>query len=156
MIPALVEAVLQTRYPGFEHRAHATAVTAQGLAAATHVSGRRVAKVVALRVDGELALAVIAATDRLNLAPLEEAIGARAELASEPEFSGRFWPCDAGAAPPLSMFGAPIFVDHKLMREQTLLMPAGTHEDAVALDTGAWAWGEHVQPIVGLGRATDA
>jgi len=156
MIPPLVEAELLARYPGYEHRAHATAVTAQGLAAATHVSGHRVAKVVVLRVNGELAFAVVAATDRVNLAPLEEAIGARAELASEPEFATRFWPCDAGAAPPLSIFGAPIFVDHKLMRERSILMPAGTHEDAVALDTGEWVWGERVQPIVGLGRETDA
>jgi Ala-tRNA(Pro) deacylase len=154
LIPASVEAYLRERYRRREHRAHPAAATALDLAAATNVSGRRVGKVVVLRLGRELALAVVAATDRVHLAPLEEATGVGATLAPEHELAERFRPCEPGAVPPLALFGAPIFVDDALLRETVLLVPAGTHEDAVVLDTIEWVWCERVQPIVGLG--TDA
>jgi Ala-tRNA(Pro) deacylase len=152
MIPPMIETHLRERYRAYEHHTHPTAETAQELAAAEHVSGRRVAKPVVLKVHGELTIAVVAATDRVNLAPLEEATGSQAELVSEAEFSERFRPCDVGAEPPLAIFGVPIFVDDKLIREQTIVMPAGTHDDSVILDTSEWAWCERVQMITGLGR----
>lgn len=152
MIPAVVEGHLRQRYAAYVHHVHATAFTAQELAAAEHVSGYRVAKLVVLKLNGELAIAVVAATDRVNVHPLEEATGARAELVPEEEFLERFRPCDPGAEPPLAMFGVPIYVDDKLARERTILVPAGTHEDAAILDTSEWLWCEKVRPIMNLGR----
>jgi len=151
MIPAVVDAHLRRWYGAYEHHVHATVATAQELAAAEHVSGYRVAKVVVLELNGELAIAVVAATDRVNMRPLEEATGARAELVPEVEFWQRFWPCDPGSEPPLAMFGVPIYVDHKLIREHTIVIPAGTHEDAAVIDTSEWIWCEKVQPITNLG-----
>ncbi len=152
MIPARIEAHLRERYRAYEHHTHPAAATAQDLAAAEHVSGGQVAKPVVLRLGGELALAVVAATDRVNLSVLEEATGSRAELVPEAEFCERFTPCDAGAEPPLAIFGVRIFVDHALVRERKIVMAAGTHEDAVILETGEWLWCERAQPIVNLGR----
>ncbi len=151
MVPASVEAHLR-RYGVYERLVHLPAFTARDLAAAEHVSGYRVAKLVVLRLKGELAIAVIAATDRVNPRPLEEATGARAELVPEEEFVDRFRPCEPGAEPPLAMFGIPIYVDDKLIREPTLLIPAGTHEDAAVLDTSEWVWCERVQPLTNLGQ----
>ena len=71
----------------------------------------------------------------------------------ESEFSQRFQPCEAGAEPPLAMFGVPIFVDESLLKEKKLVMPGGTHEDAIVLDTGEWMRCEGVTPIAGLGTA---
>ena len=102
---------------------------------------------------GNLALAVVAAPERLNLAALEEATGQRVELVAEDEFAPRFEPCERGAEPPLALFGVPIFMDAKLENERTLLLPAGTHEDAVLLDTHEWMACEKVQPVVNLGLA---
>ncbi len=152
MIPPRIEAHLRERYRAYEHHRHAAAMTAQGLAAAEHVSGYRVAKPVVLRLDGELVIAVVAAADRVNLEVLEEATGSRAELVPEAEFCERFRPCQAGAEPPLAIFGARIFVDHRLIREWTIVMAGGTHEDAVVLETSEWVWCERAQPIVNLGR----
>lgn len=152
MIPAIVESHLRARYRSFEHHIHRSAETAQELAAAEHSSGHRVAKVVVLDIGGELAMAVVAATDRVNMVPLEEASGSAAELVPEAVFSPRFAPCETGAEPPLTIFGVPIFVDDKLLREREIAMPAGTHEDAIVLDTREWLWNEHVQPITNLGR----
>jgi Ala-tRNA(Pro) deacylase len=152
MMPDIIERHLRERYRGFEHHVHRSASTARDLASAEHQSGHRVAKVVVLHIGGELAMAVVAATDRVNIAPLEEATGSEADLVPEAEFAPRFVPCETGAEPPLAIFGVPIFVDDKLMREQRIVMPAGTHEDAVIVETGEWLWQEHVQPITNLGR----
>jgi Ala-tRNA(Pro) deacylase len=156
MIPSIGERHLLGRYKSFEHHIHRSAATAQELAEAEHLSGYRVAKVVVLDIGGQLAMAVVAATDRVNVAPLEEATGAEAELVGEAEFAPRFAPCQTGAEPPLSIFGVPIFVDDKLLLEQKLAMPAGTHEDAVVVTTSEWLWHEHAQPITNLGRRATA
>jgi Ala-tRNA(Pro) deacylase len=149
MIPAIIEAHLRERYSAYEHHVHAAAATAQELAAAEHVSGYRVAKLVVLRLGGRLVIAVVAATDRVNVQPLEEATGARAELVPEAEFSDRFSPCEPGAEPPLAIFGVPIYVDDKLIRERAIVIPAGTHEDAAIVDTSEWSWSERA---LNLGR----
>ena len=152
MMPAVIESHLRQRYHGYEHHTHASAATAQELAAAEHVSGYRVAKAVILRLDGRLAIAVVAATDRVNIGQLEEATAARVELVPEAEFASLFEPCEPGAEPPLAIFGVPIFVDDMLLHERRLVLPAGTHEDAVIIDTHEWMKAEHVQAISNLGR----
>lgn len=152
MMPSTVEAHVRERYREYEHHTHRTASCAQELAAAEHVSGYRVAKAVVLSLNGELALAVVAATDRVDLRALEDATGSRAHLVSEPVFSERFRPCMPGAEPPLAIFGAPIFADSRLLREPRILMPAGTHEDALVVDTAEWMKWEEVQPVANLGR----
>ncbi len=151
MIPTSIEEHLRRFHPEFQHHVHDAAMTAQELAEAEHVTGHRVAKPVVVKLDGKLAIAVVAATDQVWLGSLEEALGTRAELVDEAEFAGAFEPCDAGAEPPLAMFGLPIFADEKLIRESKLLMQAGTHEDAILVDTHAWMRCEHVQPIANLG-----
>jgi Ala-tRNA(Pro) deacylase len=151
MIPSNIEEHLRQKHQGFEHHVHRAAMTAQDLAAREHVSGHRVAKPVVVKLDGNLALAVVAASERLNLAALEEATGLRVELVSEQEFAPLFEPCERGAEPPLALFGVPIFMDARLEQEKTLLMPAGSHQDAVVLDTHQWMACEKAQPVANLG-----
>ncbi len=153
MIPTAIDAYLRARYRAYEHRTHAPVGTAQALAAAEHVSGYRVAKTVALTFEGGLALAVVAAADRLQLHVLEEATGSRAELVPEPRLVELSPPCELGALPPLALFGVPIFTDDAFLRAWQIVMAAGTRVDAIALETGEWAWCERVQPITGLGRS---
>ncbi|WP_242343282.1 aminoacyl-tRNA deacylase [Anaeromyxobacter terrae] len=154
MIPSLIESHLRESHRGYEHHTHRTAMSAQELAAAEHVSGHRVAKAVVVSLDGLIAFAVVAATDRVSLSALEEATGRPAELVAESEFTPRFEPCEAGAEPPLAMFGVPIFVDEMLLQEKKLVMPGGTHEDAIVLDTGEWMRCEGVTAIAGLGATS--
>jgi Ala-tRNA(Pro) deacylase len=151
MIPATIEVHLQQHHGGYKHRAHVEAVTAQDLAAAEHVSGGRVAKPVIVHLDGKLAIAVVSAAHRLNVGALEEATGASAELAAEADFTERFLPCEPGAEPPLGIFGLPIFVDEMLTHEKTLVMPGGTHQDAIELETHEWLRCEAAQPVANLG-----
>jgi Ala-tRNA(Pro) deacylase len=154
MIPPSIEQYLKERRLPFEPHVHRRAVAAQRLAAAEHVAGTRVAKVVVVRADQSLALAVIAATQRLDLERMRRALGARTvSLPPEKTFADRFRPCEAGAEPPLGVFGLPIFVDAALAREPRILMRAGTHEDAIELATDDWLLAERVRIVEGLGSA---
>lgn len=156
MIPAMIETHLREHHGGFEHLRHASAATAQDLAAAEHVSGYRVAKPVVVKLGDELALAVVSAAERVSLGVLEEATGIEVELVPEDEFAARFEPCDAGAEPALSVFDVPIFADEKLLHGAKLVMQAGTHEDAILFDTHEWIRCEKVQPVANLGARAAA
>lgn len=155
MIPLIVEEHLRKAHHSYEIHPHPIATSAQELAAREHVSGYRVAKPVAVLLDGRLAIAVVSAVERVRLGILEEATGAKhAELVSEPELLARFRPCDPGAEPPLGVFGVPIFVDAKLAQEDRLVMPGGTYRDAIVLDTAEWMRCEQVQEVANLGALT--
>ncbi|HUK66623.1 MAG TPA: YbaK/EbsC family protein [Anaeromyxobacteraceae bacterium] len=152
MIPTLIDAYLHEHGLRFEHLVHGRTVAAQRLAAAEHIAGQRVAKVVVLTVDGRLSLAVVAAPAQVDLELLRRVLGAQSiELAPEEQFADLFSPCEAGAEPPLSLFGLPIFVDAVLTREPWLLMRGGTHEDAIQVDTDAWLLSEKARIVDGLG-----
>lgn len=152
MIPTMIDDYLREHNLRYEHHVHGRTVPAQRLAAAEHVAGSRVAKVVVLDVDGRLALAVVSAPAAVDMEALRGATGAeRVALVPERRFEERFWPCEAGAEPPLSLFGVPIYVDANLAREPWLLMRAGTHEDAIQVDTDAWLRSERVRIVDGLG-----
>jgi Ala-tRNA(Pro) deacylase len=151
MIPTMIDAYLRERGLRFEHFVHGRVIAAQRLAAAEHVPGSRVAKAVVLSVDGRLALAVVAAQAHVNAAALEDALRAReVHLVPESRFAERFWPCEPGAEPPLSLFGVPLYVDAALAREPWLLMRGGTHEDAIQVDTDDWLLSEHARIVEGL------
>jgi len=152
MIPTQIEQYLTEHGLPFEPRSHRRAVSADRMAAAEHTSGSRVAKVVVVRADGELALAVIAASQHLDAGRLRTVMGARAlTLAPEESFAQRFAPCETGAEPPLALFGLPIYVDSRLALEPRILMRAGTHEDAIELFTDDWLLSERAHIVDGLG-----
>lgn len=155
MIPTMIESHLRTHHRGFEHHVHASAMTAQDLAAADHVTGYRVAKPVVVKLGGQLALAVVSAAEQVALGVLEEATGAEVELVPEGEFAARFMPCETGAEPALGIFGLPIFADEKFLHEDKVVMQAGTHEDSVVLDTQHWIVCERIQPVANLGARQD-
>jgi Ala-tRNA(Pro) deacylase len=152
MIPERIDQYLREHQLPYTHSVHVRAVSAQRFAAAEHVSGDRIAKPVVVTVDGELALAVVAASQKVDTEELRRALGARSvELATEPAFEGRFAPCEVGAEPPLRMFGLPLYVDAALARARRIVMRGGTHEDAIELDTESWLRSEGATPVEHLG-----
>jgi Ala-tRNA(Pro) deacylase len=81
-----VEYVTVSRSPGV--------CTAQEIAASSQISGKKVAKVVMVKVDSKMAMAVLPAPRRLNRQDLAKAAGsATVELASENEFGKLFSDC---------------------------------------------------------------
>jgi Ala-tRNA(Pro) deacylase len=67
-------------------------------AAKTHISGQELAKTVIVKIDGRLAMAVLPASQKVDLQQMQQAIGTRRiEIAEEEEFRSRFPECDLGA-----------------------------------------------------------
>lgn len=153
MIPALIAAYLRDRYPGCVYRLHPAAEGAADLAAFEGMAGPRVAKVVVLTLGDGLAMAVVAALDRVDVRPVEELTGTAAGLAGEEHVADRFRPCEPGAEVPIALFRVPIFADDRLLTSASILLPAGTAVDAAVVETSEWIWRERIQPVTHLGRA---
>ncbi len=155
MIPEAIDRYLKDHHLAYEHTIHARTIPAQRLAAAEHVSGRKVAKTVVVSLDGRLALAVVDASHKVNLDALRRTAGATvAELVPEELFADRFAPCEPGAEPALGMFGLPIFVDATVAAQPWLVMRGGTHEDALRMDTRSWMETEGARAVRGLALET--
>jgi Ala-tRNA(Pro) deacylase len=114
---------------------HSPAYTAQEIAASVHIPGQELAKTVIVKLDGELAMAVLPASSRLDLALLKEAAGARqVELASEPEFKDLFPDCEIGAMPPFgNLYGLPVYVAQTLTDDREIAFNAGTHSELIRM-----------------------
>jgi len=118
---------------GYEILPHPEAVTAQRIAQAEHVKGRRHAKVVMIK-SGEHLMTVLPADHQIDLEKVEKAIGKPASLDTEKEFKSLFPDCALGAMPPFgNLYGVPTFVDKSLSQEEYIVFEAGTHTDAIKL-----------------------
>src|SRR5205823_13460677 len=102
-------------------------------AAAQHVPGREMAKVVIVRAGREFLMAVLPAPQRVDLGQLGAAAGKPdLHLATEAEFAGLFPACEAGAMPPFgNLYGLPVWVDQALTRDKDISFNAGTHGQTV-------------------------
>ena len=127
--------VLDEANISYEIYHHALAYTAQEVATAQHLSGKEMAKVVMLKVDGNLVMGVIAASHKINLSTVKASLGAKeARLATEDEFSSRFPECEIGAMPPFgNLFGLAVFVDPALEKDEYIYFNAGNHVQTVRL-----------------------
>jgi Ala-tRNA(Pro) deacylase len=127
---------------------HSVAYTAGGIAALTHIPGKELAKTVIVRIDDFLAMAVVSASQHVDLELLKAATKAKAvHLAAENEFKDRFPDCETGAMPPFgNLYGMSVFADEALSRDREIVFNAGSHRELVRL-----AWGDFeklVQPKV--------
>jgi len=114
---------------------HSKAYTAQGIAAIAHISGRELAKTVIVKLDGDLAMAVLPASYQVDLAALRRQTGVRlAELATESEFKRHFPDCETGAMPPFgNLYGIPVYVDETLTEDREIAFNAGSHYELIKM-----------------------
>jgi Ala-tRNA(Pro) deacylase len=119
----------------FEHHVHPTAYTSQEIAAAAHIPGREMAKIVIFKADDKLAMVVLSANDKVDLDALQSEIGCKIlRLATEVEFRTAFPTCEVGAMPPFgNLFGAPIYCDATLENDERIEFNAGTHHDTIRM-----------------------
>jgi Ala-tRNA(Pro) deacylase len=115
--------------------AHTPAYTARQTAHAAYVHGKDFAKTVIVEIDGKLAMAVLPASEKLDLALLKKATGAKhVRLALESEFDGRFPECEPGAMPPFgNLYGMEVFVSRTLAGDEHIAFNAGTHAELVKI-----------------------
>ena len=114
---------------------HSPAFTAQEVAAAAHIPGQEVAKVVVVKLDGEMALVVLPAPEMIRMNHLKAETGAQeVELATEEEFKGRFPDCEVGAMPPFgNLYGMETMVEESLTEDEDIAFNAGTHTELVRM-----------------------
>ena len=114
---------------------HSPAYTAQEIAASAHIRGRELAKVVIVKLDGTMALAVLPASVKVDLDLLRQATGARrAELATESEFASSFPECELGAMPPFGgLYGMTVYSDARLAEDTEIAFNAGSHSELIRM-----------------------
>jgi Ala-tRNA(Pro) deacylase len=114
---------------------HSLAYTAQGVAALAHVSGKKLAKTVIVKIDGILAMAVIPASDHVDLDRLRTLTGAQTvEVATEREFKDAFPGCETGAMPPFgNLYDIPVYADASLAENEEITFTAETHGELVRM-----------------------
>jgi Ala-tRNA(Pro) deacylase len=114
---------------------HSKAYTAQGIAAAAHISGKELAKTVMITIDGEIAMAVLPASETVNVDALKTALNAtKVDLSSERQFRDRFVDCELGAMPPFgNLYGLKVYVDETLTHDKEIAFNAGTHLELIKL-----------------------
>ena len=114
---------------------HDTTFTAQDLAAAEHIPGRKVIKPVVIKADGQFLMCALPASHRIDLDTLRNQLQVREiELAAENELTQLFPECELGAEPPIGrMFGIQTLMDESLFADDRVTFQAGTHQDAVTM-----------------------
>jgi Ala-tRNA(Pro) deacylase len=128
---------------------HSPAFTAQEIAAAAHIPGRELAKSVIVKIDGELAMIVVPASDNVRLANLRETLGAKkVELADEDEFKKAFPDCETGAMPPFgNLYGMNVFVSQALREDDEIAFNAGSHSELIRLTYADYERLVHPTPL---------
>ena len=114
---------------------HSPAYTAQEVAQSAHVPGKDLAKTVIVKIDGQMAMAVVPASHRVDFELLREGTGAATvELAAEKEFADRFPSCEPGTMPPFgNLYGMDVFVAESLAEDEEIAFGAGSHGELVRL-----------------------
>jgi len=114
---------------------HSPAFTMQEIAAATHIPGKELAKTVVVNIDGRLAMAVLPASQQVDLELLREQLGAReVTLAREREFRDRFPDCELGAMPPFgNLYDMDVYVADTLTEDEEIAFNAGSHSQLVRM-----------------------
>lgn len=111
---------------------------------------RNCAKVVMLRIDGELAMVVLPVHYRVSLEVLRSYLGAsRAELVNERAFRNHFPRCELGAIPPIAhIFGLRGFLAPAFDEFADIVFKAGSHSELVRMPFGEFRRLAHLDPIV--------
>ena len=114
---------------------HSTAYTAQEVAASAHITGRELAKVVIVQLDGEMAMAVLPANRKIILQDLREVTGSdQVKFVAEDDFKKKFPDCETGAMPPFgNLYGMEVYAAASLGENEQIAFNAGSHTEVIKL-----------------------
>lgn len=114
---------------------HSLAYTAQEIAASANIHGKELAKIVIIKLDNKLVMAVLPATKKVDLNLLKKVSGAnQVVLPNEGEFKDAFPECDIGAMPPFgNLYGMDVFADESLVEDEKIAFNAGTHTELIKM-----------------------
>jgi Ala-tRNA(Pro) deacylase len=114
---------------------HVPAYTMQGVAASAHIPPKQLAKTVVVKLDGEMAMAVLPASQKVIMQDLRDMTGSEnVKFATEAEFEKHFPDCEIGAMPPFgNLYGMEVFVAESLAGNDEIAFTAGTHAEVIRM-----------------------
>lgn len=115
---------------------HSSAFTSQEIAASAHVSGKEFAKTVMIKIDGQMAMAVLPAAYHIDFETLKEIFHTKdVSLATEAEFKDKFPDCELGAMPPFgNLYGMAVFVAESLASHKEIAFNACSHTEIIRMN----------------------
>lgn len=135
MITPRLQELLDQSGVSYHSISHIADYRANRIARAIDVPADMFAKTVILRVDGQLCMAVLPASEYIDLDNLRQEFGTNAiELADEDDIRMAFPDCDIGAMPPFgALYGMEVYVSPELRSDEEIIFNAGRHGDAVQM-----------------------
>ncbi len=113
---------------------HPKTYSSSDTAASAHVDNDHVAKAVVLKDDQGYLLAVIPASQRLDLDRIQTELDRKMDLAPEEEVDRLFQDCLPGAFPPLGKaYGIETILDEALISLAKVYFEAGDHEHLIVV-----------------------
>jgi Ala-tRNA(Pro) deacylase len=132
---ALVDRLEQAHIP-YELIPHRRTDTAVAEAEELGVDPSQVAKTIVLTTPTGFVLAVLPASERLDLHKVRDCVGTRdVNLATELVLAGAYPEFELGAVPPIGPHGDRVLIDLRLCENEFVLVEAGTHEGSLRLKT---------------------
>ena len=133
-LPARLKAHLEHSHASYTQVSPAPARSSEYAASPLHVSGKEVAKTVAMRAGKQIVLAVLPASYHINPEKLGKLVGASVAPVPERECSQLFPDCQPGAVPPFGeLYGLPVYLDETLARAPEIIFSVGTLSDGIRM-----------------------
>ena len=134
-VAASVVRVLTDHGTEYDLVAHPKSFSSIGSANAAHVPEDHIAKGVLLKDDGGYVLAVIPASEWVDLRRLKTELDRDLAMAPEREVDALFKDCAPGAVPPLGeAYGLDMVLDDSLTSLSSIYFEGGDHEHLVRID----------------------
>jgi Ala-tRNA(Pro) deacylase len=128
---------------------HTMVYTAQEIAAAQHVPGKEMAKVVMVKADGKMVMLVLPASYQVEMKKLKVTLQCKkVGMTKEKEFEELFPDCEIGATPPFgNLYNLEVWVDQILAEDEFIVFQAGSHVETMKMKYSDYA--RLVNPKVG-------
>jgi len=136
----------QVRYEvGYHERVY----TSQEIAAAMHVPGKELTKVIMVKADGKMVMLVLPTSYRVDTKKLKKVFQCkRLGIAKEKDFEELFPDCEIGAMPPFgNLYNLEVWVDQILTEDELIIFQAGSHVETLRIKYSDYA--RLVSPKVG-------
>jgi Ala-tRNA(Pro) deacylase len=127
---------LDSNRVAYDTMTHRHAFTALDTAMSANLDCHGMAKIVMVKLDGHLAMAVLPSDEWLDVAKLRQVSGAHeVALATESDFKDRFPECEVGAMPPFgNLYRMDVYADETLADDGHIAFNAGSHRELMRME----------------------
>ena len=132
-VPKKLTAYVDLMCVKYSHILHPAAYTAEDVAHSIHCPKHQLAKVIAVHADDREYLAILPASDKLDLKHLAKELSAKhITLFSETELKSTFNDCEIGTTPVFGhLYGFDTIASTSLLEDAEIYFNAGTHTDVM-------------------------